>query len=111
MHELIQLIGPLFFFTLVAVLISIYINIKHKERMALIEKGVDTTKLHSRKYINQTYLRNGILLLSLAVGLVIGYIITLLISIHTFVAYAASLLICEGAGFMFYYHKNKDVNL
>lgn len=111
MTEFSQTIGPLLFYIIVAVIIFIYIKIKHKERMALIEKGVDTTKLFSKKYANQTNLRNGILLVSLALGLLVGYILTKVTSIEVFVAYAASLLLCEGAGFLVYYYKNKDKNM
>jgi len=111
MNELIKLIGPLSGYLIIAVIIFMYIKIKHKERMALIEKGVEPSQIYTKKYVNQTNLRNAILLIALAIGLIVGYIITVISNIELFVAYAASLLLCEGAGFLIYYRSNKKINL
>ena len=106
--EYMQMICSSLFFFLLAIFIFVYVMAKHKERMTLIEKGVDPASLYSKKYVRYANLRNGILLISLAVGLIVGYILTITTTIHVFVAYAASLVMCEGLGFLLYYNMRKD---
>ena len=108
MVELMQIGASSLFFILMAIFIFVYVMAKHKERMTLIDKGVDPSSLYSKKYIRYTNLRNGILLVSLAVGLIVGYIMTSISDIPIFVAYCASLLLCEGLGFLLYYTMKKD---
>ncbi|MFC1538140.1 DUF6249 domain-containing protein [Candidatus Latescibacterota bacterium] len=111
MGNILQDLLPFAFFVLVAVFIFMYVMSKQKERMALIDKGVDTSKIYSKEYNHQVHLRNGILLISMAFGLIIGYILTKITNIDTFIAYAASILLIEGIGFLLYYYKNKNLNV
>jgi len=110
MIEVIEILGPTVFFILIAVLIFLYIMSKHKERMVLIEKGIDITKLNSKKYVHYTNMRIGILLIALAIGLIVGYIVTSTTDMNFYIAYAVSLLMCEGIGFLIYYYMNKNLN-
>ncbi|MBT4483117.1 MAG: hypothetical protein HOC71_05510 [Candidatus Latescibacteria bacterium] len=98
----------LVFFVLLAVFIFVYVMSKQKERMVLIEKGVDITKLNAKKYGRYANLRNGILLIALAIGFILGYIVTSITTMNVFIAYATSLLLCEGIGFLIYYNLNKN---
>ena len=111
MIEVMQILAPTVFFILIAVLIFLYIMAKQKERMLLIEKGIDITKLRSKKYAHYTNIRIGILLIALAVGLIVGYIISSITGINVYITYAVCLLMCEGIGFLIYYHINKNLNL
>ena len=111
MIELFQISASLIFFVLIAVFIFLYIMAKHKERMILIEKGIDITQLNSKKYAHSLNMRIGILLIFLAIGLITGYTITNATNMNTYIAYAASLLMCEGIGFLIYYYINKNMNL
>ena len=106
--EVIQMVFPSLFFFLLAVFIFVYVMSKQKERMVLIEKGVEITKLNTKKYGRYANLRNGILLIALAIGLIIGYILTIITTMNAFIAYAVSLLLCEGIGFLIYYNLNKN---
>ena len=87
-QEIIRMGGALVFFVLIAVFIFVYVMSKQKERMVLIEKGVDITELNINKYGRYANLRNGILLISLAVGLISGYIVTIASTMNVFIAYA-----------------------
>jgi hypothetical protein len=111
MIEVIQVLAPTVFFILIAVLIFLFIRAKQKERIVLIEKGIDITQLHSKKYDHYTNMRTGILLIALAIGLIIGYIISSITGINVYITYAVCLLMCEGIGFLIYYHINKNLNL
>jgi len=105
-----EILASLIFFVVIAILIFLYIMARQKERMLLIEKGIDITKLHSKKYAHYTNMRIGILLIALAVGLIAGYIVTSTTNINVYITYAVSLLIFEGIGFLIYYHMNKNLN-
>ena len=108
MIEIMQMVFPSLFFFLLAVFIFVYVMSKQKERMVLIEKGVDITKLNTKKYGRYANLRNGILIISLAIGLILGYIVTITTTMNVFIAYAVCLLLCEGIGFLIYYKINKN---
>ncbi|MFC1561164.1 DUF6249 domain-containing protein [Candidatus Latescibacterota bacterium] len=111
MIEIIPILASLIFFVLIAVLIFLYIMAKQKERIVLIEKGIDITKINSKKYVHYTNMRIGILLIALAIGLIVGYIFTSITNMNVYIIYAVSLLMCEGIGFLIYYYMNKNLNL
>ena len=110
MDVLIKDVIPVFFFTLIAVLIFVYVMTKQKNRTKLIEQGIDVAKIDSRNYVHQTNMRNGILLISLGVGFIIGHLLNRIALFDTFVAYATGLLMCEGVGFLIYYFINRNLN-
>lgn len=107
--------GPALFtivlFVAAAIIIYKFIVSKHKERMAMIEKGVINTELDSRKYSKLSALRNAILFISIGLGL-------FLVSVFEFESYVADLsllLIVGGVGFFVYYQMvlkrmDKDVD-
>jgi hypothetical protein len=86
-------------------LIGYYMKTKNQERMKLIEQGVNPDEgLSISEYRKQTHLKNGILFLSLGLGLLTGHL--LVISYETmdkFITYAAMLLIFGGIGFLINY--------
>ncbi len=50
----------------------IYLNIRRKERMALLEKGADPAIFQEPRTEKQTSLRYGLLLIGLAIGILMG---------------------------------------
>ena len=95
--------GPALFtiilFVAAAIIIYKFIVSKHKERMAMIEKGLVSSGMDSRKYSRASTLRNAILFISIGLGL-------LLVSVFEFKSFVADLsvlLIVGGAGFIVYY--------
>jgi hypothetical protein len=72
LYELPTIVITIVLFIAAAIIIYKFIHLKHKERMALIEKGFDLTKNVSEKSTKHIAARNGILLISIGVGLFIG---------------------------------------
>jgi len=96
---------PVILFTLLSFLIvGFYIRLKHKEKIEIIKKsefGFETSYL---KNIKHSVLSKGILLVSLAVGMGIGFIISLDISgVSQLVIYSICLLGSGGIGLLIYY--------
>ena len=90
---------------LICVLVLYYIKTKNEERIKLIEKGINPDEgLNITEYRKQAYLKNGILLVSLAIGLIIGH---LLVNnnnqLDSFITYVSSLLFFGGIGFILNY--------
>jgi len=55
-----------------AILGIVYLNIRKKERMTLIEKGYDASIFYKKKRNSLDSLRYGLLLIGLALGILIG---------------------------------------
>ena len=79
---------------------------KHKERMAMIERGIvpeeaQRTKANPNRYIA---LRNGILMISLALGALVGFILDPYITnISNYVVLPATTILFGGIGFVGYF--------
>lgn len=98
----------------VCVLIGYYINVKNKERMKLIEQGINPEEgLSISEYSKQTNLKNGILFLALGLGLLTGHILVISYEVlDNFITYLTMLLIFGGIGFFINYLiiKNRNRN-
>jgi hypothetical protein len=83
-------------------LIGYYIKTKNQERIKLIEKGINPDEgLTISDYLKQTTLRNGILFVSLGLGLFVGHLLVLNFSqLDNLITYAAMLLLFGGIGFI-----------
>lgn len=82
------------------------IKLKNQEKLALIEKGMDPTLADSKSKSQQNSLKNGLLLIGIALGVLCGYILNLTIGIPNFVAYSTMILIFCGI-ILIYIHKSK----
>lgn len=85
--------------------------LKNKEKIALIEKGMDPSiidrKSNNQQNKNQpSSLKIGLLLIGAALGILIGYILNLTWHIPKFVAYSTMILIICGI-VLVYFHKSK----
>ncbi len=89
------------------------INTRHKERMALIEQGIippEGSQSTPNKYRS---LRNGILMVGIAIGLIISLIISYRLDLdreRTFLVIAPSVLLFLGTGYLLFYFlvRNKE---
>ncbi len=101
--------GPLVILLIIAipvcVLFGYYIKTKNQERMKLIEQGINPDEgLSISEYRKQTNLKNGVLFLSLGLGLFIGHLLVINYEIlDKFITYLAMLLIFGGVGFLINY--------
>jgi hypothetical protein len=93
-------------------LIGYYIKTKNQERIKLIEKGINPDEgLSISDYRIQTNLKNGVLFLSLGLGLFIGHLIVINYEVmDKFITYLTMLLIFGGIGFLINYMIMKNWN-
>ena len=89
----------LILFVAAAIIIYKFIVSKHKERMAMIDKGIINTGLDSGKYSKLSAIRNAILFISIGLGL---FLISV-IDFNSIVAELSVLLMVGGVGFIIYY--------
>jgi len=108
--------APLGIFLIIAFpicgLIGYYMKTKNQERMKLIEQGVNPDEgLNISEYRKQTTLKNGVLFLSLGLGLFIGHLLVINYEqMDSFIAYATMLLIFGGIGLLINYLILKNWN-
>ncbi len=85
-----------------SVVMLVYLNIRKKERMLLIEKGADAS-IFASKAETAPSLKWGILLTGLAAGLLIGNLLDTLTGMQPGVAYFSMLFLFGGAALIIYY--------
>jgi hypothetical protein len=106
-----ELVIPIAVFALIFGMFYLYINSRHKQRMALIEKGADATIFFSDKpKASGKYwtLRLGMFFSGLAIGTLIGYLLTLANVVEP-VAYLSMIFLFGGLGLILFYIIFKDV--
>jgi hypothetical protein len=90
---------------LISLIIGYYMKTKNQERLRMIDKGINPDgDLSISEYRKQTNLKNGILFISLGIGLLIAHILVLTIDkLDKFLTYFIMLLIFGGIGFLINY--------
>lgn len=81
-------------------------QLKNKEKIALIEKGIDPSLLDPKLKLQPNNFKIGLLLIGTALGIIVGYILNRTWYISGFVAYASSILVICGI-VLIYFHKSK----
>ena len=95
----------------VAIVLSIkYISAaRNKEKMALIDKGVDISEIYKKKDYRNATLKSGMFLVGVAMGLFLGYFLTEISSINNVVSYFSMILLFGGASLIiFHWYNNKQ---
>ena len=82
------------------------IKLKNQEKLALIEKGMDPSLADSKPKTPTNNLKNGLMLIGVAFGVLFGYILNLTLGIPNFVAYSTMILIICGI-LLVYVHKSQ----
>lgn len=101
--------GPLLIIVIiiipVCILIGYFIKTKNQERMKLIDQGINPDEgMSIKEYRKQSNLKNGILCLSLGLGLFVGHLLVINCErLDSFITYATFLLIFGGIGFIINY--------
>lgn len=103
---------PVALFAMIFGIVYISVTSKHRQRMALIEKGMDP-KLLFEKYRN---LRNGMLMMGVGLGLFFGYLIDVNMSGpgtdgdmgDTPLPYGMMVLLCGGAALIGHHFLVRD---
>ncbi len=76
----------------------IHLLVRKKERMALIEKGVDASLLVSKKDFNFYALKLGLLFIGVAIGLIIGAVLVETTTLNNEAAYFSMIFLFGGIG-------------
>lgn len=87
----------------------IYIGIRRKERMALLEKGVDASFFISKKN-SSTTLKFGMLFVGVAVGILLGNILDVATQLQEEVSYFSMIFLFGGLGLIINYFIEKKEN-
>jgi uncharacterized membrane protein len=100
-----DLLVPIAFFATVFGLVYVVISARNKERLALIDKGLDVSTLRNKTSTHGRYdaLKFGILLIGLAIGLLLGNMLESYTRIQEEVAYFSMILLFGGIALLIYY--------
>lgn len=103
------IITTLAFFVAVVLTVKYVSAARNKEKMALIEKGIDITELYQKKDHRNATLKGGMFLVGVAIGLFMGYLLTVITSIIGVVSYFSMILLFGGASLiLFHWYNNKQ---
>lgn len=97
------------FFAAIVLSIRYVTTAKNKEKMALIEKGVDISEIYSNKEKGNSTLKIGMFLVAIALGLFVGEIVYSVTKLNDFVAYATPIILFGGASLiLFHWYNSKQ---
>ena len=89
---------PLAFFLAIFAILYVYWTTRTKERLALIDKGLDSSIFKKDKCSKYILMKWGIFLISLGVGVIAAYLLSQ--AINEVAAYFSMILLCGGLGLM-----------
>lgn len=81
---------------------------KNREKLALIEKGMDPTLADAKPKQNQNNLKHGLMLIGIGLGVAIGYVLNLLFEIPNYVSYSTSILFSCGILLVYFHQSSRD---
>lgn len=101
-------IGPAIILTIIFgfIFAIIYIGIRRKERMALLEKGVDASYFITKK-ANSTALKFGMLFVGVATGILLGNILVVATELEEEVSYFSMIFLFGGIALIVNYFIEK----
>ena len=103
---IIPVVAIVFNFSAIIIWVYLFYTSRHRERMALIEKGQDATIFRATKDVSQT-LKYGIVAILTGFGVIMGYFLESA-GLPGFVAYFSMILIFGGTGLVgFYFYMQK----
>ncbi len=105
------LITTIGFFVAVVLTVKYVSGARNKEKMALIEKGVDISEIYRKKDYRNATLKVGMFLVGLAVGLFMGYFLTYMTLINDVVSYFSMILLFGGLSLIiFHWYNSKQAD-
>jgi hypothetical protein len=114
--ELIPIMGmatgvimTLSFFVAIVLTVKYISAARNKEKMALIEKGIDLSQIYQKKDYRNATLKSGMFLVGVALGLFVGFLLTEISSINAVVSYFSMILLFGGLSLIiFHWYNNKQ---
>lgn len=94
---------PVFVLSIIfgSIVAIVYLSIRKKERLALIEKGIDAHVFEKRK--STLSLKWGILLVGIGIGILLGRLFAAYSSIGEEVSYFSMISLCGGLSLLIYH--------
>lgn len=103
------IIMTLSFFVAIVLTVKYISAARNKEKMALIEKGIDISEIYQKKDFRNVALKSGMFLVGIALGLLFGYFLIELFSINAVVSYFSMILLFGGLSLiLFHWYNNKQ---
>lgn len=93
-----------------SIVLIIYFIVRRKERLALIEKGMDAGIFKDEEASGNSSLKYGILLIGLAIGSFIGYVLDEYAGMSEEVAYFSMLTLFGGISLLIFHFIAKKEN-
>lgn len=105
-------IVPTAFFAAIAISLYFYLQTRHKERMALIEKGSDLSQFYTKKKNGGNgVLKYSLLFIGFSLGLLCGFLLDMFTKVQQEVAYFSMIFLFGGISLLIYYFIcNKQLN-
>ena len=101
-----EVLIPLAFFAVIFGIIYVRSMTLHRQRMAMIEKGLDPSSIGDRPDQNKT-LRTGMFFMGVGIGLALGWVVDYAINMDQWgnnpMPYFIAVLICGGAALLQYH--------
>lgn len=109
MEEFIPIVGIVATFGTIFGVVYIIFMTRHREKMALIESGMDADMLEPKKKRKYGLLKNGIIAMGIGVGLLVGEMLYTFTNMTEEVAYLSMVFLSGGASMLFYHNKVKKL--
>ena len=100
------MISIILFFSAVILSLYFYFRARNKERMALIEKGVDVKEFYTRRGESSMF-KWGMVFIGFSLGLFFGYLLATYSGMNDEVAYFSMIFLFGGSSFILYHFINK----
>ncbi len=97
---------PIAFFA--AIILIVYLFLRRKERMALIEKGQSATIFETKKN-PPTVLKWGMLFIGIGIGIIIGRILTLYTAMGEEESFFSMVFLCGGIALVIYHFIARNI--
>lgn len=102
-----EVLVPIVIFIVLFGVFYLYITARHKERMALIDKGADASLFYAsqrnRKGMSWWTLKLALFLIGVGFGVLVGNILAATTTLEEGVCYVTSILVFGGVGLLMYY--------
>ena len=99
-----EVLIPIAFFLCAFGILYVFFTTRHKERLALIEKGADPSLFQAKKSPTQATMRIGMFLVGIALGILCGNILAETTRLQDEVAYFSMIFLFGGLSLVMYYH-------
>jgi len=105
MEEFIPIVAIVSTFGTIFGVVYMVVMTRHRERMALIESGMDADMLIPKKRKGYRLLKNGTIAIGIGVGLLVGEMLFRFTNITEEIAYFSMVFLFGGSSMLFYHSK------